>query len=258
MRLASLPMFIERIRLFPYSGSRCARTIVRLLFGRRSSHLEEKKIYLLSYPRSGNSWVRYIAEYISGRKTLGSQGNPKDVPLYSNKLDDNPLSHVDGQLPPILFKTHGELIDFLPSNDLVLITRSPSIAIRRVKRKFSLLELVRYVLILNIYHQWEGRKHLVKYEDLMAEPDICIHEIARFLEVNSGRIDDLLRNYDYHKEKSIILYSGEVGLTGIAPKGLSLTRGKLEVAKFMERDYKIIKLFLFITRQSHLEKYFYF
>jgi hypothetical protein len=250
---------MEKLRLFPYSGSRWIRRLVRLVefvSGRNTSRSQIDKTYLLSYPRSGNTWVRYIVEYISGRKTLGSQTNPEDLPLYINNVENNPLKHVEELLPPILYKSHGELINFSQKNGLVLITRSPSIAIRRQKGKLSVLELIRYMLILSIYHQWEGRRHLVKYEDLISQPDIVIPELARFLEIDSSRIGELIRDYHYHKEMSLHLYSGGVEITGIPAKGRSRTRGELKKEEAVERDNRIIKRFMYVTRNRHLEQYF--
>ena len=96
----------------------------------------------------------------------------------------------------------------------------------------------------------------MKYEDLVSRPDRVIPELARFLNIDSSRVDEFLKNYDYHRKMSIALYSGGVEATGISPKGISRTHGKPEREEAVGRDNQIMRLLLCLTRNRHLEQYF--
>jgi hypothetical protein len=58
---------------------------------KKNDHKEKKGMALtqdnvdfivLSYPRSGNHWVRYIVEWFSGAPTIGEE-SPQDTPIYT-------------------------------------------------------------------------------------------------------------------------------------------------------------------------------
>ena len=59
-------------------------------------------IYILSYPRSGNTLIRYIVEYLTNRPTIGA-GNGKDDPPIYKRLHQH-LKNVKGE--PIAKKEH--------------------------------------------------------------------------------------------------------------------------------------------------------
>lgn len=91
-------------------------------------------MYLIaSYPRSGNHLVRFLVEYLTGRPTLGSRGNPADLPIHRNGFTDPALlQHVGGE--PIARKVHDEpeaarLAQMGASRGSILILRNPTEAL---------------------------------------------------------------------------------------------------------------------------------
>ncbi len=66
------------------------------------------KNVLLSYPHSGNHWVRFIIEYLTGYPTCGIRSNKNDVPIYRNvfPLTSHPLAHVNPHLEYLFYKSH--------------------------------------------------------------------------------------------------------------------------------------------------------
>lgn len=216
----------------------------------------EGKTYLLSYPRSGNSWVRYFAEFASGRQTLGCSNNPDDVPLYQNRLAENPLVHVDGTLPPILHKSHGRDIQRDAHHRMILIVRDPSTAIRRQAGRFSWLQAIRYVYVLRLYDRWPGRKHLVRYSELVSRPNEVFTKLAQFLGIQPEPVADFISRLDDHRKASIALYSGAKPVTGIVPKGVSHTRGKPAPQRVRRWDMWRIKALLWLTLNRRLDIYF--
>ena len=71
---------------------------------------------LLSYPRSGNTWIRYFIEHVSERPTIGYKENYKnfDSPLLCKKYHD-----------PIAIKRHGLIKDPVEHDGLILVLRNP-------------------------------------------------------------------------------------------------------------------------------------
>ena len=181
------------------------------------------RTFLLSYPRSGNSWVRYIAEWLSGRPSLGCQDNPEDIPLCQNTLRDNPLAHVRQDLPPVLLKSHGEHLDPRTGDRLILLTRDPCIAIRRHTGGISLGAMRDYTRLLDVYRNWQGEKLHISYETLVAEPVLTVSRLASYLGLDAERVTAFLREYAHHRDISLRLYSDD--RTGIPAKGRSVTGG---------------------------------
>ena len=185
------------------------------------------KTHILSYPRSGNSWTRYVAEHLSGRPTRGCEDNELDVPLCTNTMEPNPLAHVRQDEPPVLYKSHtpgGTGLE--PGDRILFITRDPATAVRRHKRKLSRDQFRIYTELLETYHDWPGDKLLIKYEELVSEPAKVIRELAAFIDVPAERVDAFMADYEQHKRNSISLYSDPS--TGVPAKGKSKTRGRLK------------------------------
>ncbi|MHC4885200.1 MAG: hypothetical protein ACYTGH_08970 [Planctomycetota bacterium] len=211
------------------------------------------KTFLLSYPRSGNSWVRYFVEHVSGRPTAGCVGNAADVALCRNRLDPNPLAHVDEAAAPILHKSHGEALENGASNRLLLLTRNPSICIRRHVGGFSLLEVGRYIRILDRFNGWNGQRHLVRYEDLTTRPTAVFLQIAEFLSLDHQAALQFSERLEDHRAQSIRLYSDPS--SGIAPKGNSETGGT-QVGMSKPGDKALMRAILVgLCRRSYLDMF---
>ena len=86
---------------------------------------------LASYPRSGNTWVRYIIEWFSGRSTLGVntvlnsvgnpiKGSPTDYPILG-RLGE---SYINNK--PIAIKRHlvDDLINGETNKNILLVIRN--------------------------------------------------------------------------------------------------------------------------------------
>jgi len=147
------------------------------------------KTYLLSSPDNDSSWVRYIVEWISERATMGCRDNPADRPLFINRLDPNPLAHVDDSLPLILFTSHGEHLEDYGGNRLILL------AGRRDPEQ------------LRTYERWSGAKLYITQEDLEAQPRSVVDALVEFLLLEPTRADAFLDDYEGHRKSSRALHS---------------------------------------------------
>ncbi|GEM_PF-2507570 len=165
---------------------------------------EHTETFLISYPRSGNHWVRFIVEWFSGRPTLGVKGNLRDAPIHKNQFSStkNPLSHVAAFKMPILRKGH--YCEYFDSQvkrrgqavRLILILRDPFECITRHKGKVLKQDLNHYMLLVQKFHDYGGKKHLVYYEDLLATPQDEIERLLKFLGISLRRVGLFMRQYD--------------------------------------------------------------
>jgi hypothetical protein len=80
-------------------------------------------------------------------------------------------------------------------------------------------EKYRFSYIKNIvdYHNWQGEKKIIYYEDLINSPKIELLFLLNFLNISNKHLNTFMKNYDKHKEKSIKAYKAE---------NLSITEGK--------------------------------
>lgn len=175
------------------------------------------KIILLSYPRSGNTWVRYIFEFLSKRPTQGYD-HKTDAPL-GKRVDIG----VDLSAPPIAVKSHNELGG--PDDKLLVVVRDYKEAITRhakaggwntdQKLKEHFIQEtsgkeragVDYVKILQLYDEYEGDKLLVYYEDLIEKPKDTITKIVKWSCISDEYVHLLFENFEEHKKNSIKSYS---------------------------------------------------
>lgn len=140
---------------------------------------------LLSYPRSGNHWVRFIAEWLSGQPTLGCCDNPFDVPICKNRIPGNALSHVNKSATPILVKSHR--VEDYAFSGLLLILRDPKECIVRHEQAFTEEGCMKYMRLVTFYVQYVEKKHIVYYEDLLNNPEQTVMAIAEFLDIQNAK-----------------------------------------------------------------------
>merc|ERR1712146_509889 len=179
---------------------------VNLLF------VDQPKTFLLSYPRSGNSWLRYCIEYLTERPTCGilysnptMLGNPANLPLARMAGFS-----VDYTKTPI-WKFHRKkemnfLNYFNPQEEyLILILRNPKEAITRHERKVpdkkSLLkDSFSYFENLTVYDEWNPEKRLLLlYEDLIKDPRKTLEKLFTFIQESPVRsLDTFFEQYEEH------------------------------------------------------------
>ena len=160
-----------------------------------------------SVPRSGNHWVRFIAEYLSGCPTRGCWNNPLDRPMYLNTFTRKPppLSHVIPQKSFILYKEHSPYRISRGSNILLIIRDyhewlAFSDGTYLGGSLFS--KVFNYLGLIAAYHHFKGTKMIVYYEDLLTYPDREIHRIKDFLDASDERYKAFMNGYDDYAELS--------------------------------------------------------
>jgi len=144
--------------------------------------------YIISYPRSANTFIRTCVEVITRKKTLDC-----------NSRDDK-ISDINLTGTPILYKEHKIKSNLKNANKLILILRNykdvyiSNIILRMYNKKisdvdFSYNKMMEfeynsffddYYNLIKFYDNFKNEKLLIYYEDLM-ENNIIIKNIIDFI-----------------------------------------------------------------------------
>ncbi len=185
------------------------------------------RTYLLSYPRSGNTWLRYCLEFLTKRPTIWLWINGfGEKPRYDYPLGYTFDLAIDAN-KPCIWKVHCQAQmkaagKFNSQKEiLILIIRNFKEALIRQLGKSAIEQILTgkmtnrdyppsvYFDNLKLYDQWNpNNRFLVYYEDLIANPKDCFEKIVSFLGEDPIYIDQFLAMYDVHKKNAIAVYGG--------------------------------------------------
>ena len=173
--------------------------------------------WLLSYPRSGNTFVRYCVEYLSKHPTV-------DWPAICERVGG---MGVDMSKPVIMFKSHTynpKNHDIEGCDGLIFIIRDyKEVIVRHNKegdRKFAtvldrfMAETVGvgnttgadYIAALQAYDQRKNKKMIVYYEDLITNTKGVVTDIAKFMNLDNEYLKEFVNNIDKHKKLALTSY----------------------------------------------------
>jgi len=162
--------------------------------------------YLLSLPRSGNHWVRFILEWFSESPSMCLTND--DKPLCLNFKNPNPLSHVKINNKPIIHKAHFLKHIVSTNGKLILLLRNYKECIIRHKNRIKPQDLDEYMGLIKLYDRWDNEKRLIiYYEELLQQPKKVIEEILSFMELKNERLDYFIDNYDTLFNSSVNFYN---------------------------------------------------
>jgi hypothetical protein len=213
-----------------------------------------EKNVLLSYPRSGNHWVRFIIEWFSGKPTKGL--SPNDPPIKNSILNKEILSHVKGDF--IIHKEHG-----VPKgniNKLILILRNPKECIYRQTKNLAINQIDSYMKLVNFYENYGGKKFLLYYEDLITNPKNSVKKIIDFMDIyDENKFNDFMENYDLFFGESIKIYDNTNKMKIVSGNKFrtSETKGKSIIYHVKKINQDKIKIFNehINKKHSNLKKY---
>ena len=197
--------------------------------------------YLLAYPRSGSSWIRYIFEALTGRASTESNEG-KDHNLIKRFCKNSPIT-LDLSKPPILIKFHessesGRSIRSHKNHYLFLSLRDPKEVIfsylysyDRAKanpekwiseayksRRFE-SQLGKYVSNIRFWLNWKNQKSVICYEDLIMKPTFWINRISQIIGASKESCKSLIENYEYHRD-ACLGFKSQPGFMRCNTKGL--------------------------------------
>ena len=179
---------------------------------------------ILSYPRSGSTFVRYIIEHFTERPTRGplNSKNGIDESLISDYKDKKPIAYrLHGQDEHSIDEVQGFLNRKCP---LIFLMRSPievfprHTSLEKVSKLLNeeveycseLPEEISYFFNnIKIYESYKEKKQIFYYEDLVDDPGEFIRQMCEFLQVDSDGIKkkDFMNNFKTHFEKSRSFYN---------------------------------------------------
>lgn len=222
--------------------------------------MTEKFNVLLSFPRSGNTWLRYAVEFISKRPTCQAPFRRCAAGLEKKGAISSDLNlGVDTKEKAILVKRHRADFkwDTLTKENcrLVLLVRNYKEAVLRhafaSRKQDDEAELKKciegYLHCLHSYDKFDGDKLLIYYEDIITKPKAEIGRLIDFLGVARGKwFNEFFNNYQHHKNRSLKYYRPAGTMTrGDATKLMwHSQRAKPETLKIIEKGVKRDEIYL--------------
>lgn len=198
---------------------------------------------LLSYPRSGNTWIRYIVEYLTKKPTIGytiKGSAPWDIKCLGSFIDLG----VDLDADNILVKRHA--LNYLHEDvdKLILIIRNYKEAIVKHVGKplnINLLAQANYMDLIQYYDQFASDKVLIYYEDLITDVKPILNQLLTLLEYDDSHVESFMKNLEKHKIQCLDLY------------GYSSTRGKVAIFHSHKLGEELIRLWDEYLMKHHEE-----
>jgi hypothetical protein len=154
------------------------------------------RVMLFTLPHSGCNFVRYMIEFMTGRKTPGIARLVKEGPDILDR------SHGFGPFPfcnrkaPKLIAAHPKCIFMLRDYKEHI-----------VRNDYNPEEYAKYYMsMLRFYDKLASDKMIIYYEDLIVDPSRIIKNLLDFSRFDTIRdLSELTDNIDYHVKRSIEL-----------------------------------------------------
>lgn len=177
--------------------------------------------YLLSFPRSGNTWTRYVLEFLTGRPSgeipqlmsaeLRGEYHHMNSPLglrfhFPLDFDKEPLVKEHSLSDPrMLQRKDIKLLLVLRNYRECIISHGRGMeGLKGYLRPWGKL----YIENLQLFDSWDEKlRLLVYYEDLRKNPEREFRRMAIFLGDDVGdRMSEFMANYSEHKKACLALY----------------------------------------------------
>ncbi len=140
-------------------------------------------IWLASYPKSGNTWLRfYIISLLMGKQTRGNLFTNSENTLGSIHIVRDPRNVVTSVKNHYLLTNYGEATKFIFNENQVLTLSDKQKDLYLKSKKFPLKQFVGSWK--THYLSWKNMKKnyiLVRYEDLVENPKNEFTKIADFV-----------------------------------------------------------------------------
>ena len=194
----------------------------------------KKLSLLLSYPRCGNTLIRYFLEFVTSQATEGYLNSGLDG---RSVAATHKYIFLNGKLPKI-YKRHvitNDPIDTVdgqifnqPDNRLILLLRNPLECLIRhagyARTANHLQETVRcddregcpqnYFTNIQVYDNWKGEKQIFYYEDRITAPVKYWTDLNEFVDGDIKQLQEFLNDLQWHLNKARIHYGVSLSQSG--------------------------------------------
>jgi hypothetical protein len=180
---------------------------------------------LMSYPRSGNTFLRYCIEQCTNKRTVAfvrpqfasDGGFDKLIKMGMNKMDAQPISLIDNNSDEIILEKTHQIFDgdekvFNKENGgrVILLLRDFRESIGRQTSSNPsdyVGELPKYKHLIEVYDNYEGDKIVIYYEDLITKTLETTKRLLDFIgEFDQQKFDEFSEGLNEHKTKSVQKY----------------------------------------------------
>lgn len=223
--------------------------------------IQESPVLLLSFPRSGNTWIRYCIEYLTKRPT----GEYEYLfPVDRNSFFmNNPINNifdlgVDYESPPVV-KSHffNKKVKEYKIDYLIFVLRNYKESIPRHLGSFNDTMLFLedssnyYMHNLEVYDNWDPEKRIIiYYEELINDSVNVYKKLVSFFKGSDEYIEFFCSDMKIHTENAIQLYERDAGA--------SYTKGKdvlFHSKKFSSEERKSIDVCCRKSNPNLFDKY---
>ena len=167
---------------------------------------------LVSYPRSGTNWIRYVIEYCTKQPTPGE----------NRLVRGNNLMYVILNGGFAIDRAHKGYVVMQQYPKAVLVIRNyKECLIRQFKTKWQQYDSLEafltsedlhtpphwYIKNIEAFEAYEKPKLLLYYEDMVHQPIAFIEKLGAFLNLNPTRFNEISSNLSAHQKNSVSLYT---------------------------------------------------
>lgn len=171
------------------------------------------KTFLLSYVRSGSTWLSESIKAMSPSMVPASFINKvqRHTAKYQIDLLDIPPHHYLKLHDPLIVLSQSENS---PNNKLIVIVRNYLECMISIKGDFETIYQDisnnwdhNYFKILELYDSWDpNQRILVYYEDLITDFSSEMKKIVDFLHIPPRNLEELMENYEDHRSTVLESY----------------------------------------------------
>ncbi len=161
---------------------------------------------LISYSRSGTNWVRYIIEYLSQQPTPGYVRSKSGVNFVIDRAHAGYKNIHNYNKVMLVIRNYKEC---LVRHDSIEFVNSFATISDYLESDRRLQQPRWYIENIKAFDDFEGKKMLLYYEDLLTDSVTCAKKIANFLGLDNERLAGLIDNIDEHKKRSVELYKND-------------------------------------------------
>jgi hypothetical protein len=208
---SSLAGYFERERANGVSGwnASCAlpRRVLRSFHRSRHNVDTGFRLYqnplLVTYPRSGTNWVRYIVEYVSERPTPGAERlmAGQDFVIDRAHRGFKVMRHYERVM--LVIRDYRECLLRHLGDTTWADSEDVSTFLSTNTGAQPPQDFFRNIVA---FDRHPGPKAHFHYEELLLSPERVIPAIVAFLQLPEDRLADLLERLDWHKEQSVAAY----------------------------------------------------